>query len=69
MIDAFSAKTTRERRRAILKRYNVSRVLIDAYSELFDRDIPKTFGPDAWTVHADARWRLIDVNKRPEPRQ
>jgi hypothetical protein len=67
MIEVFSAKTARERRLDVLKRYNVSRVLIDAYSELFDRDMKETFGPDAGSVFSGARWRLIDLNNRPEP--
>ena len=51
MIEAFSANTTVERRRAILQRYNVSYVLIDRNSELFERDVKASFGRTAFIVN------------------
>jgi hypothetical protein len=61
MIEAFYAKTPVGRRREILHRYNVSCVLIDRNSELFDLDVKAAFGRTAFIfndTHQD-RWRVI----------
>ena len=61
MAEAFAAKTSVERRRAILHRYNVSYVLIDRKSELFDLDVKAAFGRTAFVfndTHQD-RWKVI----------
>jgi hypothetical protein len=67
MIEAFSANTTVERRRAILHRYNVSYVLIDRNSELFERDVKATFGRTAFIVndHGAERWKVIGCETGP----
>ena len=67
MIEAFSAKTSVERRRAILHRYNVSCVLIDRRSELFDKDVAATFGRTAFIVNDSQtdRWRVIQCETGP----
>jgi hypothetical protein len=55
------------RRLAILQRYNVSCLLIDRRSELFDKNVTSTFGPLAKSVpdRADADWKFIFLGKSP----
>ena len=67
MIEVFTAKTSLERRRAILHRYNVSCVLIDRRSELFDKDLAATFGKTAFIVNESQRnrWRVIQCETGP----
>ena len=65
--DVFSASTPPVRRLAILQRYNVSCLLIDRRSELFDKNVTSTFGPLAKSVpdRADADWKFIFLGKSP----